>query len=169
MTFWSRRRIRRLAITLTVLLAACGGKGESAEDETREEAEEQEHEEGEKELSAFELEHGIGPVKEPVSLGPVDPALATTGQGIFEQKCSACHKMESKYVGPALGEVTTRRSPAFIMNMILNPMEMVERHPVGKQLLAEHMTFMANQNLTQDDARAVLEYLRTQAKGPPKN
>jgi hypothetical protein len=48
-------------------------------------------------------------------------------------------------------------------------MEMVERHPIGKQLLAEHMTFMANQNLTQDDARAVLEYLRTQAKGPPKN
>ena len=121
------------------------------------------------ELSAFELEHGIGPVKEPVVLGPVDAALAATGKGIFEQKCSACHKMESKYVGPALGEVTTRRSPAFIMNMILNPMEMVERHPVGKQLLAEHMTFMADQNLTQDDARVVLEYLRTQAQGQPKN
>ena len=162
MTFWSRRRIRRLGTTLTVLLAACGGAGEqqpAAEPEAPAVAE----------LSAFELEHGIGPVKEPVVLGPVDPALATTGQGIFEQKCSACHKMESKYVGPALGEVTTRRSPAFIMNMILNPMEMVERHPVGKQLLAEHMTFMANQNLTQDDARAVLEYLRTQAQGQPKN
>lgn len=166
MTSWSRRRIRRLAITLTVLLAACGGKGESAEEAEEAEEEAQEHAQ---ELSAFELEHGIGPVKEPVTLGPVDPALATTGQGIFEQKCSACHKMESKYVGPALGEVTTRRSPAFVMNMILNPMEMVERHPVGKQLLAEHMTFMANQNLTQDDARAVLEYLRTQAQGQPKN
>jgi hypothetical protein len=55
------------------------------------------------------------------------------------------------------------------MNMILNPMEMVERHPVAKQLLAEHMTFMANQNLTVDDARAVLEYLRTQAPAQPKN
>jgi cytochrome c551/c552 len=165
MTSWSRRRIRRLAITLTVLLAACGGKGESAEE--AEEAEEAQEPVGE--LSAFELEHGIGPVKEPVTLGPVDPALATTGQGIFELKCSACHKMESKYVGPALGEVTSRRSPAFVMNMILNPMEMVERHPVGEQLLAEHMTFMANQNLTPDDARAVLEYLRTQAKGQPKN
>lgn len=164
MTVWSRRRIRRLAITLTVLLAACGGKGESVEE--AEEAEEAE--ERAEELSAFELEHGIGPIKAPVVLGPVDPALAATGQGIFEQKCSACHKMETKYVGPALGEVTTRRSPAFVMNMILNPMEMVERHPIGKQLLAEHMTFMANQNLTQDDARAVLEYLRTQAKGPPK-
>jgi len=162
MTSWSRRRIRRLGVTLALLLAACGGTAEQqpagAPEAPAAEA-----------LSAFELEHGIGPIKEPVTLGPVDPALAATGQGVFEQMCSACHKMESKYVGPALGDVTTRRSPAFIMNMILNPMEMVERHPVGKQLLAEHMTFMANQNLTQDDARAVLEYLRTQAKGPPKN
>jgi cytochrome c551/c552 len=162
MTFWSRRRIRRLGVTLTLLLAACGGTDEQPPAEAPEAP-------AAEELSAFELEHGVGPIKEPVTLGPVDPALAAKGQGVFEQMCSACHKMETKYVGPALGEVTTRRSPAFIMNMILNPMEMVERHPIGKQLLAEHMTFMANQNLTQDDARAVLEYLRTQAKGPPKN
>ena len=59
-------------------------------------------------------------------------------------------------------------TPEFVMNMILNPQEMVERHPVAKQMLAERMTFMANQNLTLDEARAVLEYLRTQAKGGPK-
>jgi hypothetical protein len=50
------------------------------------------------------------------------------------------------------------------MNMILNPQEMVERHPVAKQLLAEHMTFMPNQGLTREDARLVLEYLREEAK-----
>lgn len=162
MTSWSTRRIRGIGIALAVLVAACGGKDEQPPAEAPEAP-------AVDELSAFELEHGIGPIKEPVTLGPVDQALATTGQGIFEQKCSACHKMASKYVGPALAEVTTRRSPAFVMNMILNPMEMVERHPVGKQLLAEHMTFMANQNLTVDDARAVLEYLRTQAPAQPKN
>jgi cytochrome c1 len=48
------------------------------------------------------------------------------------------------------------------MNMILNPQEMVERHPVAKQLLAEHMTYMPNQGLTEEQARQVLEYLRTQ-------
>jgi hypothetical protein len=42
---------------------------------------------------------------------------------------------------------------------------MVERHPVGKQLLAETMTFMANQGLTLEEARAIVEYLRTQAQG----
>jgi len=114
-------------------------------------------------LTPFELENGIGPITESVTLGPVDQAMADQGKALFEVKCSACHKMSEKYVGPALGEVTTRRTPAFIMNMILNPQEMVERHPVGKELLAQHMTFMANQNLTVDEARQVLEYLRTQA------
>jgi mono/diheme cytochrome c family protein len=116
-------------------------------------------------LTAFELEHGIGPVKEAVVLGDLDPALVAAGKTEFETKCSACHKMGEKYVGPALGEVTTHRSPTFIMNMILNPMEMVERHPEGKKLLAEHMTFMANQGETVEQARALLEYLRTQATG----
>jgi mono/diheme cytochrome c family protein len=115
-------------------------------------------------LNAFQVEHGIGPVTAPVTLAATpDHAMAEAGEEVFEQKCSACHKMDEKYVGPALGEVTKRRSAAYIMNMILNPQEMVERHPVAKQLLAEHMTFMPNQGLTQDQARQVVEYLRTKA------
>ena len=112
-------------------------------------------------LTAFETEHGIGPVKEPVTLGEPDHEMAEAGEKVFEGKCGACHKMGEKYVGPALGEVTVRRTPAYIMNMILNPQEMVERHPVAKQLLAEHMTIMPNQGLTRDEARQVVEYLRT--------
>ena len=111
-------------------------------------------------LTEFEMEHGIGPVTEPVTLGAVDHEMAEAGEELFEQKCSACHKLKEKYVGPALGGVTERRSPAFIMNMILNPQGMVERHPVAKQLLAEHLTFMPNQGLSRDQARQVVEYLR---------
>jgi len=114
-------------------------------------------------LTPFQLEHGIGPITAPVELGAIDPGMAARGESVFTEKCSACHKMAEKYVGPALGEVTTRRSPAFIMNMILNPQEMIERHPVVKQLVAETMSFMANQNVSPGDARAILEYLRTQA------
>jgi len=114
-------------------------------------------------LTPFEVEHGIGPVKEPVVLGALDHATAEAGEKIFEGKCSACHKMDEKYVGPALRQVTGRRTPAYIMNMILNPQEMVERHPVAKQLLAETMTFMPNQGLTPDEARQVVEYLRSEA------
>jgi hypothetical protein len=48
------------------------------------------------------------------------------------------------------------------MNMILNPDGMVKEDPVAKQLLMEYNgTPMANQNLTKEEARAVLEYFRT--------
>ena len=151
----------RALLTLALALAACGEK--EKESEQKGEARE-EH----SELSAFEVENGIGPVKEKIELGALDRALADNGKAVFEAKCSMCHKMDTLYIGPALGEVTVRRTPAYIMNMILNPQEMVERHPVAKQLLAERMTFMANQNLTTAEARAVVEYLRTQAKSSPK-
>ena len=150
-------------LALALVAGGCGGKQEA-------ERESEEQEEGEEsgQLSAFELENGIGPVKEKLSLGPLDGALVSKGQAIFETKCSMCHKMDTTYVGPSLGEVTTRRTPEFVMNMILNPQEMVEHHPVAKQMLAERMTFMANQNLSLEEARAVLEYLRTQSKTAAK-
>lgn len=156
------------ALAVLALALAAGGCGGKDDDDDKESPEHEAEEAASGGLSAFELEHGIGPVKEPIELGAIDAAMAATGQAVYEAKCTACHKMDTLYIGPALGEVTARRSGAFIMNMILNPQEMVERHPVAKQMLAERMSFMANQGLTRDEARAVLEYLRTQSKNPPK-
>jgi mono/diheme cytochrome c family protein len=113
-------------------------------------------------LSAFQLENGIGPVTEAITLGPVDHDMAEAGRQLFEGKCSACHKMTEKYVGPALGAVTARRTPTYIMNMVLNPEGMYTRHPIARQLLAEHMTQMPNLGLTREQARQLVEYLRTQ-------
>jgi mono/diheme cytochrome c family protein len=110
-------------------------------------------------LTAEQLEHGIGPIT-PFELGEFDATLAATGAETFQIKCSACHKIDQRYIGPALGDVLERRSPAYVMNMILNPEEMLIKHPEAKAMLAEYMTPMANQNLTQDEARSILEYLR---------
>lgn len=114
-------------------------------------------------LTPFQLENGIGPVTEVITLGTIDKGMADAGKQIFESKCGACHKMTDKYVGPPLGEVTVRRTPAFIMNQVLNPEGMYSKHPVVKQLLGEYMTQMPNLALTQEQARQVVEYLRTQA------
>jgi len=112
-------------------------------------------------LSTDELENGIGPAKEAVVLGAIDPALAETGKAVFETKCLSCHKMGERFIGPDLSGVLSRRTPRYVLNMILNPEEMVKRHPEAKKLLAEYLAPMAQQNLTQADARAVLEYIRT--------
>ena len=109
-----------------------------------------------------ELKYGIGPIRR-VELGPLDDALAAQGEELFKMKCMACHRMDERYVGPALRGVTERRTPEFVMNMMLNPGEMVRRHPVARAMLAAHYTEMPAQNLTEEEARALLEYLRAQA------
>jgi caa(3)-type oxidase subunit IV len=111
-------------------------------------------------LSAFEMKHGLGPIKEEIKLAPLDLSLAVTGQAIFDMKCATCHKLDERYTGPALRNVVNRRSPEFILNQILNPDENVKRHPEGKKLLAEYLTFMTFQNVTKQDALTLLEYLR---------
>ena len=46
--------------------------------------------------------------------------------------------------------------------MILNPEKMIQNDPLAKELLTEfNGAPMANQNLTMEEARAVLEYFRT--------
>ena len=95
-----------------------------------------------------------------VSLKEIDQHLANQGQELFEMKCSACHKINDRYIGPALKGVTMRRTPEWIMNMILDPIGMVQNDPAAKKLLAEYGAPMANQSLAQKDARAILEYFR---------
>ncbi len=116
-------------------------------------------------LSAAELEKGVGPIQG-VTVGPLDETLARKGEELFTVKCSACHKFDQRYVGPSLGGVTARRTPEYIMNMILNPEGMIQQHPEAKKMLAQFLTPMPNQHLTEDEARAVLEYLRTHETTP---
>ena len=104
---------------------------------------------------------GIGPISS-MTLGDIDAELASTGETEFKAKCTACHKISKRHIGPALKGVTERRSPEWIMNMILNPEEMVQKDPIAKQLLIDYNGApMANQNLTEDEARAILAYFRT--------
>jgi mono/diheme cytochrome c family protein len=112
-------------------------------------------------LTPFQLEHGIGPIEAPVDLGPLDPALVAQGETLFQYNCEACHMLDERFVGPSLGDVLDRRSPAFVMNMVLNPEQMVREHPEGQRLLAEFPLVMPYQNITEEEARALVEYLRT--------
>lgn len=118
-------------------------------------------------LTPFQVENGIGPIASAVALGPVDAHEAQEGEKIFTAKCSACHKLGERYVGPALGGILDRVTPAFAMNMILNPAEMYTRHPAVKELLGQYMTQMPNLGLTQEQAREVVEYLRTTTTPAP--
>lgn len=105
---------------------------------------------------------GVGPVKAFTLPTEIDQELAAKGKETYEAMCTACHKVDKKFIGPAPKDILTRRNPAWIMNMILAPEKMIIEDPIAKKLLGDfNGAPMANQNLTQEQARAILEYFRT--------
>ena len=141
-------------ILFLFLLVGCGGS-EGEETESSESATNQPRLGG---SEADPMENkGIGPIKSLRLDANIDQAMASEGLELYNQYCTACHKPGEKFIGPA-----PRRSPEWIMNMILNPEQMVKEDPIAKKLYMEYnMSPMANQNLTEDQARKILEYFRT--------
>lgn len=105
---------------------------------------------------------GIGPIESLNFDEEINQEMATTGKGLFGQKCTACHKTNKRYIGPALAGIYERRNPAWVMNILLNPDEMLKKDPIAIKLLEEYNNvLMFNQNLSQEEARALAEYFRT--------
>lgn len=154
--------MKTTAITLLVLAAAAfscgGGGGQSQIDQIKQQSVVTPADP----MASWETNHGIGPVKAFTLPAEIDQDMALKGKETFEAMCTACHKVDKKFIGPSPKDITSRRTPAWIMNMILNPEEMIQKDPIAKQLLIEaNGSPMANQNLTEEQARAVLEYFRT--------
>lgn len=106
------------------------------------------------------MEHGIGPVTETVELGDPDPVLAERGHELFNAYCMMCHGPGMSRLAPDLNNQLERRSPEYTMNMILNPTGMTRRHPSRREHQQGYLTSMPFQQLTADDARALVEYFR---------
>ncbi len=91
---------------------------------------------------------GIGPIKTLKLPTVVDQVMATAGAEVYKTYCTACHKPTEKFIGPAPKGVLDRRSPEWVMNMILNPEQMVKEDPIARKLLVEYnISTMANQGL----------------------
>lgn len=105
---------------------------------------------------------GVGPVKLIELPGDIDESLANAGAVLYQQKCTACHKLGEKFVGPPPNGILKRRTPEWVMNMMLNPEVMLKEDQLAKDLFMEfNGAPMANQGLTQEEARAILEFFRT--------
>ena len=72
-----------------------------------------------------------------VTLGtPLNAAWVAKGKEIYGLKCQACHKLtDERLVGPGWKNVTTRREPQWIMNMITNVDMMLEKDAEAQKLL----------------------------------
>jgi cytochrome c2 len=146
-------KVRHSAFVLLLALAAgCGGEGAPA-DEAAMEAEP---------AAMEEMEEAAQPMAMEAPTGPVDAALASQGEGYFQSKgCVGCHSMGGgRLTGPDLQGVTERREFDWVMAMITQPDSMLQNDETAQELLREYMTPMVNMGVTQEEARAIYEYLR---------
>lgn len=97
-----------------------------------------------------------------VDLGAgLNSEMAVTGETAYGVKCSSCHKLsDERLVGPGWAGVTTRRKPEWIMNFITNPDPMIDKDPEVQAQLELCLVRMPNQNLNDDEARGILEFMR---------
>ncbi len=91
----------------------------------------------------------------------LDVAKADAGSKVYSVKCSACHKLtDEKLVGPGWKGVTSRHTAEWIMNFATNPDVMIDKDPKAQAMLELCLVRMPNQNLTDEDARNIYEFMR---------
>lgn len=155
----NKKIITTLSFAIVVLLAACGGSSDkSAAGNTA----------GEQPVSmvqdagAYDPKRGEGKFDESnVTIAALDAAMAAKGKSISETKCFSCHKMsDEKLVGPGWKGVTERRAPHWIMNFITNPDPMIDKDPEVQAQLELCLVRMPNQNLADQEARDIVEFMR---------
>ncbi len=93
---------------------------------------------------------------------PLNQEWVKSGMAIYETKCLACHKLTAdRLVGPGWKDVTKRRQPEWIMNMITNVEMMLETDEEAQKQLELCLVRMPNQNVAEADARKILEFMRS--------
>ena len=157
-----------LFIALALLVFSCGDKPEKKKFEyNTPDTTPTETKTEPKETTSFEslvdLENkGIGPIKSVELDETLNTEWVKKGETVFNTTCVACHKTDKKFIGPALGDITSKRSPEWIMNMIMNTSEMIKKDPLAKGIYEEYNKApMVTAPISEDNARALLEYLRS--------
>lgn len=164
--------LKSFALLFSALLLSCGGKEEKKKEGFSVEREKTATEKPADAAPAADAtpaseridlsNKGVGPITSITLDDEIDQAMAKKGEEVYNQMCLACHRVGKKFIGPAPNNILERRSPEWVMNMILNPEEMVKTDPLAKELLTEFNNApMANQGLTEEQARSVLEFFRT--------
>ncbi|WP_407521861.1 cytochrome c [Lacibacter sp. MH-610] len=149
-----------LLSAVAAFLFACGNNSEGSKTEAKDDAASTTSTTDNGNPS-YDPERGIGKFTK-VDVNPqLDAAMAEAGTKVYDTKCASCHKLtDEKLVGPGWKGVTSRHTAEWIMNFATNPDEMLNKDPKAMAQLEICLVRMPNQNLTDDDARHVFEFMR---------
>lgn len=150
-------------LSLSLFIYSCGG-GQSSNTTSapaKEEATTSQSPGASTENPSYDPERGKGKFTKVEIADKLDPAMATAGEKVYNVKCSGCHKLtDEKLVGPGWKGVTQRHKPEWIMNFVTNTDEMLDKDPKAQASLEICMVRMPNQNLSDDAARGIYEFMR---------
>jgi mono/diheme cytochrome c family protein len=151
-----------LSLALVAVFAvSCGGeKSTEAADST--EAAATEAPKAAASTESYDPKRGEGKFDESnTNIGALDAAMAAKGKSIAETKCFSCHKTtDERLVGPGWKGVSKKHTPHWIMNFITNPDPMIDKDPEVQAQLELCLVRMPNQNLAENEAREIVEFMR---------
>lgn len=148
-----------LLILLTAALMSCGDNTSNSGEKKPSEAMEKKTEDNGN--PSYDPNRGEGKFTKVEVGASLDATMAATGEKTFGVKCSSCHKLtDEKLVGPGWKGVTSRHSAEWIMNFVTNTDEMLNKDPKAQAMLELCLVRMPNQNLGDDEARALYEFMR---------
>ncbi len=152
--------ISSMLLSSTIFICSCGGGGDKKEsDENDDTASTDQVQQPTEQTEVHGIEFKAGDV---TLTNPLNQDWVAAGHATYNLKCQACHKLtDERLVGPGWKNVTKRREPHWIMNMVTNVDMMLEKDPEAQKLLEQCLVRMPNQNLNKDQAREVLEYMRS--------
>ena len=157
-----------IIVALVLFFAACSGNGNKSENN---EASEPANTEASADSAhadttatgnpSYDPNRGEGKFHDVKLSDKLDPKMAAEGEKIYDLKCSSCHKLtDERLVGPGWKGVTQRHQPAWILNFVTNTDDMLDKDPKAQAMLEICMVRMPNQNLTDDQAKEILEFMR---------
>jgi mono/diheme cytochrome c family protein len=149
-----------LGLLIVIFIGACGG--DDNKDKTSPSGASESTQPAAAENSDYDPKRGEGQFDESnVTIGALDAAMAAKGKAIAETKCFSCHKItDEKLVGPGWKGVSTKHTPYWLMNFITNPDPMIDKDPEVQAQLELCLVRMPNQNLADQEAREIVEFMR---------
>jgi len=96
--------------------------------------------------------------------------LVSAGATLFKNNCQVCHEVHDVKVGPALANVTDRRSVEWIKAFVTNSQKVIQGGDEYAVALYNkfNQTQMTSFDFSDDELNSVIEYIKSETiKGPP--
>jgi cytochrome c551/c552 len=100
-----------------------------------------------------------------------EDSIMATGETLFNRNCTSCHTLDEKVVGPPLRNITAKHDEKWLVDFIRDSQKMIragdkEAVKIYDEYNGSIMTSFSN--LSDDEIRAILNYLKDPGPLPAK-